>query len=241
MNNKLFARIAAAAIGATMLSTAAFAADATINKSGTLNFTGTAVASGQDYVTMMAYTLAEKPADGAAIPDYDDKANEMIALEQVAAATGLSSVSFDSTKLGTAKAVAVKVGGGDSLALDVALPLAADPTAFTKYFVNSDANATVTVEDTVTIDETEYTGAKVVKCEYTADSATEEKITEIGVVFANNEAQASATKQFTEKKTGIEIAAGGKVNFGVAVLGIPEGVRDKIWTFPYVTGTHVED
>ena len=231
MNNKLFARIAAVAIGATMLSTAAFAATATVDKTGTLNFAETAVTSGQEYVTMMAYTLAEKPADGAAIPDYVDGTHTMIALEQVNAATGLSTVPFDSTKLGAAKAVAVKIGGGDNLALNTWLPLAADPEAFSKYITAT------SVEDVITVGETTYTGAKVVKCEYTP--LTGETVTEIGVLFANNEDRGTASKQFIEKKT--EIETEGAIKFGVAVLGIPESVRDRVWSFPYVSGTIVAE
>ena len=88
MNNKLFARIAAAAVGVSMLSTFVFAdgtASLNADKSQlTLNTTAITSATGEDatQVTMMAYLVG---ADATIETAYaDETTTPMVALEQVA-------------------------------------------------------------------------------------------------------------------------------------------------------------
>jgi len=88
MNNKLFARIAAAAVGVSMLSTFVFAdgtASLNADKSQlTLNTTAITSATGEDatQVTMMAYLVG---ADATIETPYaDETTTPMVALEQVA-------------------------------------------------------------------------------------------------------------------------------------------------------------
>lgn len=99
MNNKLFARIAAAAVGVSMLSTFVFAdgtASLNADKSQlTLNTTAITSATGEDatQVTMMAYLVG---ADATIETPYaDETTTPMVALEQVAkgdVATSLATI-----------------------------------------------------------------------------------------------------------------------------------------------------
>lgn len=230
MNNKFIARVAAIAIGAAMLSTAAFAASAELNadKDG-LTFTDTTVTSGQDYVTMMAYAVPD-----AVENDYDEATDKMIALEQVAATTGLTSVGFDTSKVNDMKNVIVKIGGGDNVTT-VTLPLATAGT-FKNYIVAD----SFTAEDTITVDNTVYSNVKVVKASYTANSAEKEEITTVGATFANASAKDSATNSFDVEQTlSSPIDGDGSVSFAIAIFGIPDAAVEKgVYAFPYAAGNN---
>lgn len=105
MNNKLFARIAAAAVGVSMLSTFVFAdgtASLNVDKSQlTLNTTAITSATGEDatQVTMMAYLVG---ADATIEKAYaDETTTPMVALEQVAkgdVATSLATINVLASK-----------------------------------------------------------------------------------------------------------------------------------------------
>ena len=105
MNNKLFARIAAAAVGVSMLSTFVFAdgtASLNADKSQlTLNTTAITSATGEDatQVTMMAYLVG---ADATIETAYaDETTTPMVALEQVAkgdVATSLATINVLASK-----------------------------------------------------------------------------------------------------------------------------------------------
>ena len=105
MNNKLFARIAAAAVGVSMLSTFVFAdgtASLNADKSQlTLNTTAITSATGEDatQVTMMAYLVG---ADATIEKAYaDETTTPMVALEQVAkgdVATKLATINVLASK-----------------------------------------------------------------------------------------------------------------------------------------------
>lgn len=105
MNNKLFARIAAAAVGVSMLSTFVFAdgtASLNADKSQlTLNTTAITSATGEDatQVTMMAYLVG---ADATIETPYaDETTTPMVALEQVAkgdVATSLATINVLASK-----------------------------------------------------------------------------------------------------------------------------------------------
>ena len=105
MNNKLFARIAAAAVGVSMLSTFVFAdgtASLNADKSQlTLNTTAITSATGEDatQVTMMAYLVG---ADATIETPYaDETTTPMVALEQVAkgdVATKLATINVLASK-----------------------------------------------------------------------------------------------------------------------------------------------
>ena len=122
MNNKLFARIAAAAISVTMLGTAVFATEPAVSKDDTaqtasLTFVieGTDIStSTEDQITMMAYLVDAKDAEGneiTTIPAYVDQ--EIVALDQTAGATGFATIPLDFAKLASGKKIAVKLGGSD--------------------------------------------------------------------------------------------------------------------------------
>lgn len=231
MNNKFIARVAAVAIGAAMLSTAAFAApNATINdgKDG-LNFADTAVSEGQDYVTMMAYAVPDAEAN-----DYDETTDTMIALEQVAATTGLTSVGFDTSKVMGKKNVIVKIGGGESVTT-VVLPLATAGT-----FKNYIAADSFTADDKITVGNTEYSNVKVVTASYKANSAEKEKITAVGATFANASGKDSATKKFDIEQTlSSPVDGDGSVKFAIAIFGIPDAAVEKgVYAFPYAAGNN---
>ena len=126
MNNKLFARIAAAAISVTMLGTAVFATDAvnptlTVDgeaatlsfMSGETNLLSEKVAAGADQVTMMSYLVGADATYEAC--DYaDETTTPMIALDQVAANEVMGSVGVLASKLTNAFPKVV-VRSGDSL------------------------------------------------------------------------------------------------------------------------------
>lgn len=105
MNNKLFARIAAAAVGVSMLSTFVFAdgtASLNANKSQlTLNTTAITDATGNDatQVTMMAYLVGANATIETAYAD--ETTTPMVALEQVAkgdVATKLATINVLASK-----------------------------------------------------------------------------------------------------------------------------------------------
>lgn len=105
MNNKLFARIAAAAVGVSMLSTFVFA-DGTASLSAdksqlTLNTTAITSATGNDatQVTMMAYLVGANATIETAY--VDETTTPMVALEQVAkgdVATKLATINVLASK-----------------------------------------------------------------------------------------------------------------------------------------------
>lgn len=105
MNNKLFARIAAAAVGVSMLSTFVFAdGTASLNADKSqlnLNTTAITSATGEDatQVTMMAYLVG---ADATIETAYaDETTTPMVALEQVAkgdVATSLATINVLASK-----------------------------------------------------------------------------------------------------------------------------------------------
>lgn len=233
MNNKFIARVAAVAIGAAMLSSAAFAADPTIDKAaGSLDVTGAyTAADGQEYVTMMAYAVADETVADAATRAYAD-GDEMIALEQVAKTTGLTTIGFDTSKITNKKNVIVKIGGGDSVA-SFALPLkTATAGTFTKYFSATNAANTLTYKGL------EYTNVKVVEASYTPVSADQEKVTGVGVLFGNHRDKDGATKSFTVDYDK-PIESEGTVTFKIAIIGIPDGKT--VYAFPYANGTNVTE
>lgn len=105
MNNKLFARIAAAAVGVSMLSTFVFADDtASLNADKsqlTLNTTAITSATGNDatQVTMMAYLVGANATIETAYAD--ETTTPMVALEQVAkgdVATKLATINVLASK-----------------------------------------------------------------------------------------------------------------------------------------------
>lgn len=233
MNNKFIARVAAVAIGAAMLSTAAFAADPTIDKTaGSLDVTNAyTTVAGQEYVTMMAYAVPDDTAN-----DFDSTTDKMIALEQVAATTGLTTVGFDTNKVDGMESVIVKIGGGSDVST-FTLPLAVAGT-FTKYYSAEDTSwSEVEAADTLTYNDVEYTNVKVVKASYTPVTADQETVKEVGVLFGNKQVKSDDMKQFTVKYDK-NIESEGTVTFKVAIIGIPDGKT--VYAFPYATGTNVK-
>lgn len=228
MNNKFIARIAAVAIGATMLSTAVFASGATLSDDkGELNFSDTA--SENTYVTMMAYATDREVTDSNVSNDSYQSGDAMIALEQVSGVSGLGgAVKIDSSKLSGKKHIVVKIGGGESPA-SILLSTTKD---FAKIL---DGNAVENEE--VTTGEKTYTGIRTKKGEYTPDPG--ENVNEVGVVFANasNKSEVSITESGTSivVKWDGEIEGEGKITFGAGLMGVP---TDKtVYAFPYVKGT----
>lgn len=117
MNNKLFARIAAAAVGVSMLATVAFAADPapSVTEEGSLSFateTADKFTSDADQITLMAYIINDGTAvDPEDIPTFDEDTMTIVALDQVAGKDGFSVIPLDAELVGDAKEVIVKVGG----------------------------------------------------------------------------------------------------------------------------------
>lgn len=237
MNNKFIARVAAVAIGAAMLSSAAFATDPTIDKTeGSLNVTGAYTpADDQEYVTMMAYAVADETVADAATRAYAE-GDEMIALEQVAKATGLTTIGFDTSKVTDKKNVIVKIGGGNSVASFV-LPLSVT-SDFTRYF---EADSTL---NEITVGGTTYTNVMAVTA--TCEPALGEKVEKVGVIFANyNTDRTKAPEKNGEKELktidvayeGTELEISGKLKYGIAIIGIPDdAVKSGVYAFPYAIG-----
>ena len=125
MNNKLFARIAAAAVGVSMLSTFVFADAPTIANgelsfmNGETNIISATVKDNAEYVTMMSYLISKADhekftADGTVPAPVD---TNIIALDQVKATdltTQLASVKLLESKLKTDGYTAAVVRTGDS-------------------------------------------------------------------------------------------------------------------------------
>lgn len=229
MNNKFIARIAAVAIGATMLSTAVFAsAGVTLgDDKDKLNFTGTT--SSDTYVTMMAYATDTDLTDANVGENSYSDGDVMIALEQVAGTTGLDdTVKIDSSKLSGKKNIVVKIGG-DTSATSFLLKNITD-------FVTILDGETVNDEQVV-IDDTTYTGIRTKTSKY--QPASGENVSEVGVVFTRTDRKDDVTT--TDGDTNIvvkwdgTIDGEGEISFGAGLIGVP--TNKTVYAFPYVKGT----
>ena len=146
MNNKLFARIAAAAVGVSMLSTFVFADAPTIANgelsfmNGETNIIAATVKDNAAYVTMMSYLISaeEKAAfnTNGTIPTPVDA--NIIALDQVGrdSLSQLNSVKLLASKLdGTNPAAVVRTGDSNGGGNTWVIALAEDGKSYTITFI----------------------------------------------------------------------------------------------------------
>lgn len=196
MNNKLFARIAAAAVGVSMLSTFVFAdgtASLNADKSQlTLNTTAITSATGEDatQVTMMAYLVG---ADATIETPYaDETTTPMVALEQVAKgevaslatinvlAEKFANTSFTQAiiKTGHNGTVSDTTGGVKWLIGTVSTPEGKKITIMngtTAIDIDVDAEGYATLPKTADFGKTRFDGAEITLYSWVAfDNTTEE-------------------------------------------------------------------
>lgn len=125
-NLKKFAAFGIAAAMTVSMGVSAFAADPALVANGNekaINFkTGEAgadisVSTDEDQITVLAYLVDEKGADGNAyttanVPEVGN-ASEIVAINQVDGATGFGEIPLDVNKLVSGKVMVVKLGGSD--------------------------------------------------------------------------------------------------------------------------------